>query len=203
MLVTQQAGTVPAGTTLPLWEDVFKSQVDPNKKTIYDDFKSNLGAMGGRTTSGKTWTALGAGGALWTVYNGYAAQSSASSSSRVLLPHATSGKYCGIFEWQAGYIALLIRSADTNNYHQIALNNTGLYYTKYVAGVTTILATKVLTMTAGKTYAVGVEWTETNIKIYIDDVLAADVNDTDLAANINIGLATSSPLNKVFELVAR
>lgn len=203
MLITQQAGTVPAGTTLPLWEDTFKSQVDPNKKTIYDDFKSNLGAMGGRTTSGKTWTALGVGGALWTVYNGYAAQSSSSSSSRILLPHAKSGKACQLVEWNEGYIGLLIRAADANNYHQIAINSSGLYYTKYVSSVTTILATKGLTMTAGKTYVVGVEWTETNVKIYIDDVLAADVNDTDLSNNINIGFATSSHLNKVSELAAR
>lgn len=203
MLITQQAGIVPAGTTLPLWEDTFKSQVDPNKKTIYDDFKSNLGAMGGRITSGKTWTTLGSGGALWTVYNGYAAQSSASSASRILLPHAKSGKACQLIEWNEGYIGLLIRAADASNLHQIVLNNTGLFYTKIVAGVSTTLATKGLTMTAGKTYAVGVEWTETNVKIYIDDVLAADVNDTDLSNNINIGFATSSPLNKVSELAAR
>lgn len=203
MLITQQAGTVAIESTLPTWESIFKSQVDPNKKTIADDFKTNLGSLGGRITSGKTWTALGAGGALWTVYNGYAAQSSVSSASRVLLPHAKSGKYCGILEWNEGYIGLLIRASDASNLHQIVLNSTGLFYTKIVAGVSTTLASKGVTMTPGKTYALGVEWTETNVKVYIDDVLAADINDTDLANNTNIGLATSSPLNKVFELVAR
>ncbi|GEM_PF-6638611 len=203
MLITQQAGTVPADSTIPKWEDAFKSLVDPNKKTIFDDFKTNLGPLNGRVTNGKTWTALGSSGQLWTVYNGYAAQSSASSACRALLPHAKSGKYCGILEWNEGYIGLLIRAADASNLHQIVLNSTGLFYTKIVAGVSTTLATKGLTMTAGKTYSLGVEWTETNIKVYIDDVLAADITDTDLANNANIGLATSSPLNKVFELVAR
>lgn len=203
MLITQQAGTVPTDSTIPTWESIFKSQVDPNKKTIFDEFKTNLGAMNGRVTSGKTWTTLGAGGALWTVYNGYAAQSSASSASRILLQHAKSGKVCQILEWNEGYIGLLIRAADASNYHQIVLNPTGLFYTKVVAGVGTTLASKGVTMTAGKIYAIGVEWNETNIKVYIDDVLAADINDTDLANNINIGFATSSPLNKVSELAAR
>lgn len=203
MLITQQAGTVPAGTTLPLWEVEFKSQVDPNKKTIFDEFKTNLGAMNGRVTSGKTWTALGSSGQLWNVYGGYAAQSTANSSCRILLPHAKSGKVCQLIEWNEGYIGLLIRAADANNYHQIVLNSTGLLYTRVVAGTGTTLATKGLTMTAGKTYVIGVEWTETNVKIYIDDVLAADVDNTDLPNNINIGFVTSSPLNKVFELVAR
>ena len=203
MLITQQAGTVSTDSTIPTWESIFKSQVDPNKKTIFDDFKSNLGAMGGRVTSGKTWTALGSGGALWTVYNGYAAQSTANSSCRILLPHATAGKYTGIVQWNTGYVGLLIRASDANNYHQIVLNSTGLFYTRVVAGTGTTLATKGITMTPGKHYSIGVEWDETNIKVYIDDVLSANVNNTDLASNINIGLVVSDPSNKVTEIAAR
>ncbi|WP_046205810.1 hypothetical protein [Acinetobacter radioresistens] len=203
MLVTQQAGTVAADSTIPKWEDIFKSQVDPNKKTIFDDFKTNLGPLNGRVTNGKTWTALGSSGQLWTVYNGYASQSTANSSCRILLPHATAGKYTGVVQWNAGYVGLLIRAADASNYHQIVLNNTGLFYTRVLAGAGSTLATKVITMIPGKQYAIGVEWSETNIKVYIDDVLAADVNNTDLASNINIGLVLSSPLNKVSNIAAR
>lgn len=203
MIVTQQAGTVEADSTLPKWEDVFKSQVDPNKKTVYDDFKSNLGAMARRVTNGKTWVALGSSGQLWNVYDGYAAQSTANSSCRILLPHATAGKYTGIVQWNTGYVGLLIRAADTSNYHQIVLNNTGLFYTRVVAGTGVTLATKGITMIPGKHYAIGVEWSETNIKVYIDDDLAADVNNTDLASNINIGLVVSDPSNKVTEIAVR
>lgn len=203
MIVTQLAGTVEANSTLPKWEDVFKSQVDPNKRTTHDTFDTNLGALDGRVTSGKTWTRFGTGGGYWTVYSGYAAQNTASSSSRIILPHATSGKYCGIIEWQDGYIGLLIRTSDSNNFHQIVLNPTGLLYTKVVAGASTALASKALPMVAGSVHSIGIEWNETNIKIWINDELAADVNDTELASNINIGLATSNPLNKVFEIAAR
>ena len=202
MLITQQAGTVAIESTLPTWESIFKSQVDPNKKTIFDEFKTNLGPLNGRVTNGKTWSTLGATGAYLTVYDGYAAQNTAGNS-RALLPHAKSGKVCQLAEWNEGYIGLLIRAADATNYHQIVLNSTGLLYTKVVAGVSTTLASKGITMTAGKTYAIGVEWTETNIKIYIDDVLAADVNDTDLAASINIGVVVSGVTNKIFEITAR
>lgn len=203
MLITQQAGIVPVETTLPLWEDIFKSQVDPNKKTIFDDFKTNLGPLNGRVTNGKTWTALGSSGQLWNVYDGYAAQSTANSSCRILLPYATAGKYTGIAQWNTGYVGLLIRAADASNYHQIVLNSTGLFYTRVVAGAGVTLASKGITMVPGKHYAIGVEWSETNIKVYIDDDLAADVNNTDLASNINIGLVVSDPSNKVTEIAAR
>ena len=203
MIVTQQAGTVSSDSTIPYWEDIFKSQVDPNKKTIFDDFKTNLGPLSGRITNGKTWAAIGSAGQLWNVYDGYAAQSTANSSCRILLPHATAGKYTGIVQWNTGYVGLLIRASDASNYHQIVLNSTGLFYTRVVAGTGTTLATKGITMTPGKYYSIGVEWSETNIKVYIDDVLSADVNNTDLASNINIGLVVSDPSNKVAEIAAR
>lgn len=203
MLITQLAGTVSEDSTLPKWEDIFKSQVDPNKRTTQDTFDTNLGVLNGRVTSGKTWAALGAGGSYWTVYDGYAAQNTTSSSSRILLPHATSGKVCQIIEWNTGYIGLLIRAADSNNFHQIVLNTTGLFYTKVVAGVSTTLASKALPMVAGSVHSIGVEWDALNIKVFIDDVLEAEITDSDLSANTNIGFATSSPLNKVLELAAR
>lgn len=203
MQVVILGGKVGSDTTLPLFEDKFPSYVDPNKKIIYDDFKSNLGAMSGRITSGKSWNALGSGGALWTAYDGYAAQSSASSASRILLAHLNIGKVCADLEWQSGYIGLLVRAIDASNYHQISINSSGLYYTKVIAGVSTILATKNLAIAAGQKIKLGVEYTASRIKVYVDHTLAADVLDSDLVNASNIGLATSSPLNKILELVGR
>lgn len=204
MQITTIAKDISTSSTLPTFESYFKSLIDPNLITISDQFDTNAGALNGRVTSNKTWAVLGTAGGYWQVYSGYAATTTATTS-RALLPHATSGKVYVAVEYQSGFIGLLIRATDASNLVQITLASAsnGLRVEKIVGSVNTVLLQKSLTLTAGKIYHLAAEYDATTIKVYVDNEQLANISETDLANNSNIGIVTSVTANKIYEIVAR
>ncbi|WP_425916787.1 hypothetical protein [Acinetobacter sp. TSRC1-2] len=204
MQYKQEAGIVPLDSKFPPFETLLKSFVDPAKTTTQDKFIENLGPLNGRITSTKTWSTIGTTGAYWTVYNGYLATTTAGNS-RALIPHATSGKIHIAVDWRSGFAGLIIRGLDQNNYIQIsiALANNGLRVEKVVAGVNTLLGTKGLTMTVGKIFQLGVEYDANTIKVYVDNELSLELNETALNTNLNVGIVSSTPDNKIKDWTGR
>lgn len=192
-------------TTLPKFEDYYKSLIDPSLVTLSDDFTTNTsGKLSARLISGQAWVPIGTSGDYWTVYNGYIA-SSTSVNARTLIDHGVSGKFYAAIEYQSGFVGLLVRAVDASNLFQITLASAskGLRVEKFVGGTNTLLQAVGITLTAGKIYQFAVEYDATTIKVYVDNVLLSTISDTALAANTKIGIVTSVTANKIHELVAR
>lgn len=209
MQIVTLSGTVAPASTLPTFTAVFPSLVEPSKIILQDQFLAGAGAMGGRTLEKydtvKTWTALGATGALWSVNAGGFAATTAAATSRITVAHKNVGKlYAAVEYGGSSFAGLLLRFADASNLWQITMSaaSGGLRVEKIVAGVNTVVRTVGMTLTTGRIYHLGITYDASGMSIYVDQVEAAVITDADLSANTSVGLVTGATTNKIWEFVA-
>jgi hypothetical protein len=93
--------------------------------------------------------------------------------------------------WNA-YAGLQFRYYDTNNYLLARINDTGLALSKYISAVNTPISTYEFTPEVGTTYNLKIVANNANIKVYLDQRLVIEVNESASVAQKKIGLRVAS-----------
>ena len=207
MNIVTLSGTVDSTSTLPTFNSVFPSLIEPSKIMLHDTFSGGAGDLDQKlleqSDNGQKWQALGISGKNWKVAGGGYAYSATTSRILITTTHKTSSHiYAAIEHSGSSYTGVVCRFADQNNYFMITLSSIGgVRIDKMVGGVTTS-QTSAMTFVAGQVYHLGVLCTESEITVYVDNNLILTASDTALSANTGIGLVTSSSSHKVWEFTA-
>lgn len=207
MNIVTLSGTVSASSTLPTFNDVFPSLIEPSEITLYDSFLGGAGDLDQKlleqSDNGQKWQALGTLGKNWRVADGGYAYSNYTGKTFITTNHKTTGRiYAAIEHSGDSYAGVVCRFANQDSHFMITLSSIGgVRIDKRVAGVTTS-QTFAMTFNAGQVYHLGVTYTEREIKVYVDNNLTLTASDTALSVNTGVGLVSANTLNKVWEFAA-
>lgn len=211
MKIITQSGTVSTTSKLPTFNNVFPALIEPSKVVLHDLFETGVGSVLNNRSldKGGVWTVLGGGNIPLTVKeSGYISMNS-TGIARAYTEHKTSGRVYAAIEFGSGMstVGLFFRWAGQSDTFELTLSYTqkNVVLKKMVSGVTTALtgqAVNQVDLESGTTYHVGVEYTETGFKVYIDDTLIYDIEDSSLSNNTGVGLYIAGESNKVWEFAA-
>lgn len=210
MNIITKPTTVANSSSLPTFDAVFPSLIEPSKIVLQDKFESNVGNLDGRSlekvNNAQKWLALGSGGKTWKVSgDGYAYTGSPATPAVIITQHMTVGHVYAAMEFGGGntYFGIVVRYFDPNNYVRALLTYAGgLVLEAYVDGVKTTIGSAAVTMTAGKIYHLGVKYTTTGVQVAVDNVVKINTESNESATNTGVGLLSSSSTHKVWEFVA-
>lgn len=209
MQITKLAGTLQSSTSLPKFEDIFKSLIDPNKIILHDEFLSNAGPLNGRALEKspiyQNWQVYGS--IVWSVDATGFVKTQTSTATNVALQHARSGKIYATVEIGvlSSYVGLIFRAVDVSNLFRVVINPTlgGLVVLKVVAGVTVQLQQVPIQTNIGDIIHLAVEYDEAGFKVIVNNEEKSSIVNSDLSTNIGVGLTAGSVEHKVWEFAAR
>jgi len=180
MRILTMAGTVPANSNLPTFDEVFPALIAPNLVKYQDGFSTHTaGSIAGKTlpyaTAGaQTWTSSAQSDCVPDADGGYISPTGTSDRFHTIT-NAANGVTMGRFVWGAsvsGAIGLVFRFTDTSNTMRVAITPTTVAIQSRTSGSTTTVTSTGFVPVVGQEYSLKVTYDDDDlISLYIDGVL--------------------------------